>query len=177
MRLNPVPPLNPVGEFVPVPTFDEAVKSQLIETLARAPEALRQAVFGLTDEQLDTRYKNWTIRQIAHHLADSHMHSYIRFRWALTEDNPTIKPYAEAEWVLLEDSAHGDVEPSLRILEGAHARWVYLLQTLKPEQFQRTFFHPETNENVDLWTALNYYAWHARHHTGQILLLCNEHGS
>ncbi len=170
------PPDNPAGPFEPVAEFDEAVKAALIESLRQAPSRLRDAVAGLSDEQLDTRYRNWTIRQITHHIADSHLHSIIRFKWALTEDHPTIKAYEEADWVQLVDSQQGDVVPAIALLEGLHTKWAQLLEMMTPEQFARTFHHPQSGESVSLWLALNNYAWHGRHHTGQILWLREQNG-
>lgn len=169
-------PDNPAGSFESVETFDEVTKAKLIDSIRLAPAKLREAVSGLTNPQLDTTYRNWTIRQIAHHLADSHLHSIIRFKWALTEDHPTIKAYDEAEWVQLGDCKHGDVEPSLLLLEGLHAKWVQLLESLTEAQYSRTFYHPQSDETVSLWLALNYYAWHGGHHAAQILWL-REHNN
>jgi hypothetical protein len=151
-------------------------RDEFIAVLEAAPAALRQAVAGLSEEQLDTRYRNWTIRQIVHHLADSHVNSYIRFKWALTEERPTIKVYYEDRWVALEDARTGDVRAPLALLEGLHARWVQLLRKMTDEQFARSFIHPETGQAVRLDAALCSYAWHCRHHTGQITWLRGQHG-
>ena len=174
--MNAIPPDHPIGPFSPTETFDMAKRHQLTQIIRDAPRALRDAVDGLRENQLDTRYKNWTIRQIAHHIADSHVHSYIRFKWALTEPTPTIKAYEEADWVLLEDCRVGAVEPALAMLEGLHAKWAQVLESMTPEQFSRAFVHPQSGETVDLWNCLNYYPWHAQHHTGQILWLRQQHG-
>ncbi|MCA9262159.1 MAG: putative metal-dependent hydrolase, partial [Planctomycetales bacterium] len=136
----------------------------------------RAVVAGLSNERLEARYRKWTLRQIVHHLADSHMHSLIRFKWALTENLPTIKAYDEAAWVQLHDSHRGDVEPALAMLEGLHARWVQLLHALDESDFARQFFHPESARNVSLWEALSYYAWHGAHHTPQIAWVREQHG-
>ena len=173
---NPSPPDHPAGAFAPANTYESAIRTRLIEELRQAPNQLRRAVAGLSDTQLDTKYKNWTIRQIAGHIADSHVHSYIRFKWALTEENPTIKAYEERDWVALEDNARGDLEPALLMADGLHAKWVQLLESMTPAQFERTFVHPQTGDTVKLWAALNYYPWHARHHTAQILWLRDQHG-
>lgn len=167
-------PDNPAGEFASVADYDEKLKGQFIEELANAPAKLRDAVQGLSAEQLELPYRNWTIRQIVHHLADSHLHSYIRFKWTLTEDQPTIKAYEEADWVLTEDSRVGDIEPSLHLLEAMHGKWVQALRVMTPEQFGRQFIHPQSGNSVSLWDALNYYPWHCRHHTSQIMWL-REH--
>jgi len=169
------PPDHPAGPFTPREPFDEELKTELIAAIAAAPQVLRNAVNDLSPAQLDTRYKNWTIRQITHHLADSHVHSYIRFKWTLTEENPTIKAYEEADWVQLTDSAQGEVEPSLFLFDGLHAKWTQLLRSMTAEQFSRTFLHPQSGETVSLWAALNYYPWHTAHHTGQILWLRAQH--
>ncbi len=161
-------PQFPAGTFVADETHDDRRREVWIDEIERAPRRLREAVSGLSDEHLDTRYRNWTIRQIVHHLADSHLNIYARFKLALTEEQPTIKPYDESRWSLLADARGADVEPSLRLLEGLHARWVYLLRSLAPDAFKRSFYHPENREVVPLWRALAYYVWHARHHTAQI---------
>lgn len=125
-------------------------------------------MLGLSDAQLDTKYRNWTIRQITHHVADSHLNSLVRFKWALTEEQPRIKAYEEGDWVNLLDAQAGDVEPSLLLLDGLHAKWVQVLRSMTRQQYSRTFLHPQSGDSVSLWTALNSYAWHGRHHTGQI---------
>lgn len=169
-------PDNPAGPFQPEPAFDESVRARLTDEVRAAPRRLREAVDGLSETQLDTLYRNWTIRQIVHHLADSHVHSYIRFKWALTEDNPLIKAYEEADWVLLSDCKSGCILPSLALVDGLHAKWAQLVESMSLEDFDCTFRHPQSGETVSLQTALNYYPWHARHHTGQILWLREKHG-
>jgi hypothetical protein len=169
-------PQNPAGAFAPETNYPPQRRDEFIAVIEAAPIALRNAVAGLSEEQLDTRYRNWTIRQIAHHLADSHVHSYIRFKWALTEERPTIKPYDEGCWAELEDARTGDVRAPLALLEGLHARWVQLLRSMTEEQFARSFFHPETGQTVILSAALCYYAWHCRHHTAQISWLREQRG-
>jgi|SRR5713226_4729478 len=170
------PPQYPIGPYEPVENPDDACRREWIAQIEQAPAKLRAAVAGLTDTQLDTKYKNWTIRQIVHHLADSHVNSYVRFKLALTEEQPTIKPYDEGRWAALIDSQAGDIAAPLALLEGLHARLVQLLRTLAPEQFNRTFYHPESKSVVVLNSALGYYAWHGRHHTGQIEWLRTKHG-
>lgn len=169
-------PQHPAGPFTPDECYSYERRQESIAVLAQAPAALRAAVAGLSDDQLDTRYRDWTARQIVHHLADSHVNSYIRFKWALTEERPTIKAYDEGRWAALEDSRRGDIAAPLALLEGLHARWVQLLRGLTPEQYARSFLHPESGEEVPLFRALGYYAWHCRHHTGQILWLRERHG-
>lgn len=143
--------------------------TRLTSEIAAAPAKLRAAIDGMSDAERNTRYRNWSARQIVNHLADSHMHSLIRFRWALTESTPTIKAYDEAAWVALADCTHGSLEPPLALFEGVHAKWVQLLESMTEEAFRREFYHPELKETVALWSALHYYAWHARHHTGHPL--------
>jgi hypothetical protein len=169
-------PQYPAGPFTPDERYSEQRRQELIPVLEHAPAALRAAVAGLTDAQLDTRYRAWSARQIVHHLADSHVNSYVRFKWALTEERPTIKAYDEGRWAALEDSRSGNLAEPLALLDGLHARWVQLLRCLTPEQYARSFLHPESGEEVPLFRALGYYAWHCRHHTGQVLWLRERHG-
>jgi uncharacterized damage-inducible protein DinB len=161
-------PQFPAGPFVADEAQDDRRRTGWIGEIAQAPTRLREVVSGLSDEQLDTTYRNWTIRQIVHHLADSHLNSYVRFKLALTEERPTIKPYDESRWSLLADAQRADIEPSLGLMDGLHNRWTYLLRSLAPSAFERSFHHPENQETLPLWRALAYYAWHARHHTAQI---------
>ena len=175
-KVNQRPPDNPAGPFEPVAHLDVTTRDSLIETVRLAPVKLREAVSGLTDQQFGTLYKNWSIRQITHHVADSHLHSIIRFKWALTEEHPTIKAYEEADWVELADCRAGTVEPSLALLDGLHDKWVQVLESMTEEQFARIFHHPQSGASVSLWLALNNYAWHGRHHTAQILWLRQQHG-
>jgi hypothetical protein len=170
------PPQNPAGAFVPEDGYGPQRRAEFITTLAEAPAAVRQLVDGLRDAQLDARYRNWSIRQIVHHLADSHVNSYVRFKWALTEDRPTIKAYDEGRWAALPDARTGDIRAPLGLLEGLHTRWVQLLRLLTEEQFARAFLHPETGSAVSLSAALCYYAWHCKHHTAQIAWVRQEHG-
>jgi hypothetical protein len=165
------PPQFPAGAFNP-----EEVRTQeaCIADIEAAPRLLRDLVAGLTEAQLDTKYKNWTIRQIVHHLADSHVNCYIRFKWALTEATPTIKTYDEGLWAALEDARAGDVGPPLAMLDGLHRRWVQLLRSMTPEQFSRSFLHPETGKLVPLAQALRSYAWHGKHHTAQVGWVCQH---
>lgn len=166
----------PAGPFSAADGYDATLRRQLTSEILAAPPKLRNAIAGLSDAQLDTKYKNWSIRQIVHHVTDSHLHAFIRFKWALTEDNPTIKGYDEAKFVLLADSAAGDPDPSLALLDCLHRKWVQLLECLTVDQFQRSFHHPEFDESYQLWHSLNYYPWHCRHHTGQVLWLRTQHG-
>jgi uncharacterized damage-inducible protein DinB len=140
-----------------------------IRQIADAPAALRAAVKGLDATQLETPYRpdGWTVRQVVHHVPESHMNAYIRFKLALTEDNPTIKPYDEAAWSRTADTIRTPIDVSLSILDALHARWVVLLESLAPEDFARRFVHPESGPmTVD--RLLQLYAWHGQHHTAQI---------
>jgi uncharacterized damage-inducible protein DinB len=158
----------PIGRFRRVASLTDAERREAIESIAAAPARLRAAVEGLTDEQLDTPYRpgGWTVRQVVHHVPDSHLNAYIRFKWTLTEDNPTIKTYRQDLWAELADS-RGPVEVSLTILEALHDRWVRLLRSLTSEDFARTFNHPE-NGPMTLDGLLVLYDWHGRHHAAHV---------
>jgi hypothetical protein len=140
-----------------------------VDQLARLPEELRTAVEGLSEQQLDTPYRpgGWTIRQLVHHLPDSHLNCYQRYRLALTEESPKIKPYNQAAWADLADAKSAPIAPSLQLLAALHARWVLLLRSLSEEQWARTFRHPE-NGLMRLDTTAALYAWHSRHHVAHI---------
>ncbi len=159
----------PVGKC----EYPEAVSSEnrrrYIQEIAAAPERFREAVRGLTDSQLDTPYRpgGWTVRQVVHHLADSHMNAYVRFRLALTENEPVIKPYDEKRWAELKDARSEPVEVSLQLIEALHRRWVVLLDSLSDADFARRFRHPEAGV-MRLDTYLAVYGWHCRHHAAHI---------
>jgi len=159
----------PVGRFHPPAAGTPSLRAAHIETLRLLPERLRTAVGGLSEAQLDTPYRDdgWTVRQVVHHVPDSHMNCYVRWRLALTEDEPTIKPYDEAKWAELHDSRTVPVEVSLQLLESLHDRWVNLMGAMSGKDFQRKFRHPE-NGVLDLNTVLAGYAWHCRHHEAHI---------
>ncbi len=167
----------PVGKF----QFREATVAEDIPTfiavLEALPVELRKIVEDLNEAQLDTAYRpeGWTVRQLVHHLADSHMHSYLRFRWALAEDNPVIKTYEEKDWALLPDARMAPPEISLRLLGALHARWVLLLKELTIDDWQRAFQHPELGP-VSLRKAVALYAWHSQHHLAQIANLRERMG-
>lgn len=162
----------PVGEFVPPSSFTAAQRAAAIKTLAELPARMRLACAGLADAQLDTPYRpeGWTVRQVVHHTADSHTHAYIRLKFALSEDNPTIKPYAEAVWAEMRDARSAPVAWSLDLLEALHGRLVLVLGSLDAAAFARTLFHPERGPmSIDDYLAL--YDWHSRHHTAHITSL------
>jgi uncharacterized damage-inducible protein DinB len=170
------PPRNPAGEFVEEENCDRARLTALIREIEQAPMHLRRVISDLSASRLDTKYRNWSIRQIVHHLADSHVNSYIRCKWTLTEDMPTIKAYFEDRWVTLSDSRDGVIEPALVLFDAIHTRWVQLLRALSSSDFARAFVHPETGQTMRLDTLLSYYSWHSRHHTAQIAWLREQHG-
>lgn len=170
------PPQNPTGPYEPVASLDPRKRAELIAEIERLPKRLREAAAGLGDAELDTRYRNWTVRQIMHHVADSHANGYIRHRLALTEERPTIKPYDESRWSMLDDAVTGPIEPSLMLIESLHDRWVRLLRSLPPDQFDREYFHPEAGRYVSLDESLGNYAWHGRHHASQIEWLRDRYG-
>jgi DinB superfamily len=165
----------PVGKFVldPEPTADK--RRGWIATLDALPRNLRQAVAGLSPEALDTRYRDggWTVRQVVHHVADSHLNAYTRIKLTLTEDTPTIKPYEEARWAELPDGKTADPAVSLGILDGVHYRLNMVLESLTPEQFARSARHPDLGAmTVDSWVQM--YAWHSRHHLAHIALVADR---
>ena len=166
-------PRYPVGKF---DRSDTTPLPAIVGRLERFPAELRELATSLTERQLATRYREggWTARQVIHHLADSHLNSTIRFRLALTEDRPTIKPYNETAWAELDDATHGPVETSVRLIEGLHARWVALLQGMTADEWKRTFVHPERGE-MNLEVTARLYAWHCDHHLAHIRMAA-EHG-
>jgi|SRR5579863_733483 len=166
----------PIGRFNPPATPFPGVRAAQVHTLRQLPDCLRDAVNGLSDSQLDTPYREggWTVRQLVHHIADSHMNSYVRFKLALTEDWPTIKPYDEAAWAKLPDSQK-PIEPSLQIVTALHERWVALLEAMSEEDFRKGFNHPERGRQ-NLATTLALYDWHSRHHTAHITALRARQG-
>jgi uncharacterized damage-inducible protein DinB len=166
----------PIGRFSPTASSVPGIRAAHIETLRQLPERLRAAVSGLSDAQLDTPYREggWTVRQVVHHVADSHTYAYLRCKHALTEDWPTIKPYDEGAWANLADSRL-PVEISLASIAALHSRWVSLLESLSEEDFQKGYNHPERGRQ-NLATALALYAWHARHHTAHITSLRARQG-
>ncbi|MCR6109111.1 bacillithiol transferase BstA [Bacillus sp. A301a_S52] len=165
----------PIGQFEENAYSLEQVNGW-IEEMAKFTEDLRGAVKGLTDQQLDTPYREggWTVRQVVHHLPDSHMNAYIRCKWALTEDKPTIKPYLEAEWAELPDASM-PVDVSLALLDALHNRWMTLLTSLEPVDLEKTFRHPESGI-VKLGISIGIYAWHGRHHLAHITSLRQRMG-
>lgn len=159
----------PLGRFAPTPLLDGDGRAAAIAALAALPADLRAAVQGLDERRLDTPYRpgGWTGRQVVHHVADSHMNSYIRFKLAVTEDRPSVSDYDEGAWATLPDARSGPIADSLDLIQALHGRWVRFLEALSPEDFRRTFVHPARGElSVDLYLQL--YAWHGRHHAAHI---------
>jgi hypothetical protein len=166
----------PIGKYLPPATFTETARRAAIAGLAVAPAALRAAVDGLDDAQLDTPYRpgGWTVRQVVHHVADSHVNAYVRVKLGLTEAEPTIKPYAEERWAALPDSTE-PIAVSLELLDALHRRWVSLLERIGPEDFARTVRHPELGVlRVD--QLIGSYDWHGRHHTAHVVGLRRRMG-
>ncbi|HAF14611.1 MAG TPA: putative metal-dependent hydrolase [Blastocatellia bacterium] len=162
----------PVGPFNFPGAISDEERQALIDQIAATPERMRAAVAGLDDQQIDTPYRpgGWTVRQVVHHVPESHLNSYTRFKLAITEEVPTIKPYYEDRWAELDDARTAPIELSLNLLEALHERWVWFLRTLKGSDFQRTFRHPELGI-VSLDKNIALYAWHGRHHVAHVTSL------
>ena len=167
----------PVGTLAYDNDVTSGKRTAWIRQIAEAPAALRSAIKGLTAEQLDTPYRpgGWTVRQLVHHVADSHVNAYIRFKWTLSEENPTIKPYNQQIWATLADTRLTPVEVSLDLLDAVHTRWGVLLDTLKEEDWARPLVHPE-NGPMTLDQLLQMYAWHGRHHVAHLTELRKREG-
>jgi uncharacterized damage-inducible protein DinB len=174
-----------VSDSYPIGTFslkDVTVapeeRAGLITAIAELPAQFRNAVQGLSEAQFDTPYRQggWTLRQLVHHVPDSHLNAYVRFKLALTEENPTIKPYEEARWAELPDTAGTQIGVSLVLLEALHRRWVVLLKSMTDEQWSRTYFHPDHQASLRLDAILAMYAWHGKHHTAHITRLRERMG-
>ena len=166
----------PIGNYQePVEISDQDL-DQYIKTIKEFPNKIKYAVENWSDEQLDTQYREggWKVRQLINHLADSSMNSYIRFKLALTEDSPTIKPYNEQQWAELQDSFSIDIKPAIQTLKGVHKRWVYELKSLTNKEFESTYFHPDQNKNINLRECLAFCAWHCDHHFAHIENLKKE---
>lgn len=168
----------PIGKlnYAGLNTADQ--KELLIREIENAPEILANAVDGLSAEQIDSRYREggWTLRQVVHHVADSHMNGYLRLKWTMAEERPTIKTYNQKEWAELPDSKELDVGVSLQMLAGIHQRWAGCLRILKPADFEKSFIHPETAKEWTIDFSLTLYAWHGQHHAAQITGLRDRMG-
>ena len=167
----------PTGKFSRPSSYDPAARATYIDLITRTPADLRTAVAGLSSNQLDEPYRpgGWTVRQVVHHVPDSHMNAYVRFKLALTEDAPVIKPYDEARWAELEDSRTTPIEVSLSLLDAVHDRWVRILRSMSAADFGREYIHPEMGRNpLDFMLAL--YAWHGPHHVAHVTALRKRNG-
>jgi uncharacterized damage-inducible protein DinB len=167
----------PIGKFAYKGAPTEQQRNRFIDDIEQTPARLRAAVEGLSQQQLDTPYRpgGWTVRQVVHHVPDSHLKSYMRFKLALTEDEPTIRPYMEDRWAELEEARSAPIESSLALLEALHQRWILSLRAIHPEQWKRTFRHPELGP-MSLEKNLALYAWHGRHHVAHITSLRERMG-
>jgi uncharacterized damage-inducible protein DinB len=170
-------PRYPIGKFSFDGSLTEQQKSRFLDDLEQTPARLRAAVQGLSEQQLETPYRDggWTVRQVVHHVPDSHMNSYVRFKLALTEDEPTIRPYMENLWAELPEAKTAPVELSLALLESLHKRWNLMLRGIRPDQWNRTFRHPEMG-TMNLEKALALYAWHGHHHVAHVTALREKMG-
>lgn len=167
-----IDPRYPIGKYEPQPYSEQQKQAWLLD-LQFLPEALERAISNLDEAQLDTPYREggWTVRQLVHHVADSHMNAYIRFKLGLTEDKPTIKPYEEQEWALLADNQAVPINVSLTLLHALHIRWVATINNLSEEQWNRLVVHPAANREMSLWFLLGLYAWHGNHHVAHVTTL------
>lgn len=164
-------PRYPIGPFAVPDRFTPASRAAAIAALARLPDELGAAIAGLAPEQLDTAYREggWTVRQLVHHVADSHANAYVRHKLTVAEDEPTIRPYDETAWAELPEARLADPQISLRLLDGLHRRWAAFLGALPPAAFARCFVHPELERPRSLDASLEHYVWHGRHHTAHVL--------
>jgi len=162
----------PIGPFRPQSTSTPQERSGFIDEIAAFPAELRGVVEGLSEVDLDTRYREggWTVRQVVHHVPDSHLQGYVRFKLAMTEDTPTIRTYQQASWGDTTDSRTGPVVYSLDLIEALHQRWVFFLRSLSDQDFERTYQHPEMGE-ISLATTVQLYAWHGKHHLAHVQLV------
>ena len=165
----------PIGKYKAPDVITKEIVDGWIKTIAEHPSRLRQLVNGLSDEQLDTPYRpgGWTIRQVVHHLPDSHVNSYVRFKWTLTEEKPTIKAYHEDRWAELMDSI-GPIDTALNLLDAIHTKWVIVLKGLDHNDLKKSFIHPESGRETLLEWNIGMYAWHCDHHYAHIEKVLNE---
>jgi hypothetical protein len=160
----------PIGRYEPRP-FSTQQKEEWLNDIKFLPQLLENAVINLDEAQLQTPYREggWTVQQLVHHVADSHMNAYCRFKLGLTEDNPTIRPYDQAAWANLSDTARIPINISLTLLYALHTRWYSLISDLDLKDWERTVFHPEHQKEMTLWYLLGMYAWHGKHHVAHIM--------
>ncbi len=168
----------PIGKvedkpFADKEAYSEEIKDAHLSDIQNCPGLLEYSVLNLDEHQLNTSYRDggWTLKQVVHHVADSHMNAYVRFKLALTENNPVIKPYDEAAWANLSDTQNLPINISLTLLHALHLRWVTLMKNMTEADWQKTIFHPEYKRSITLWNMLGSYAWHGKHHTAHITSL------
>ncbi len=168
----------PIGKFTPPQNIEKEDIRKWIHDIAFFPNKVKEAVNPLDEDILEWRYrpKGWSIKQLVHHCADSHMNAYIRFKLALTEVNPTVRPYYEDRWAELIDSYEADISVSIKILEGLHHRWIIMLESLSELDLQSTFMHPEHGKQFTLAETIGMYAWHANHHLAHIYQAIESRG-
>jgi uncharacterized damage-inducible protein DinB len=172
----------PIGKATDPPfagaAYSEETKNAFLFDIQNTPGLLENAVLNLDEHQLNTPYREggWTIKQVVHHVADSHMNAYIRFKLALTENNPVIKPYEEAAWAEMSDTKNLPINISLTLLHALHLRWAEIMKNMGAADWERTVFHPEHKRNLSLWILLGSYAWHGKHHTAHITRLRERMG-
>ncbi len=168
----------PIGKFSAPSEVTPAQREEYIAEIKKLPQDLRRSVASLNEEQLDTPYREggWTLRQVVHHVPDSHINSYVRYKWTLTEDNPTIKAYYEDRWAELPDTQYAPIALSLDLLEAIHQRWVILLRHMQEADWAKSFVHPDGQRAIRLDTALATYVWHGKHHLAHIESLKQSKG-
>ena len=167
----------PIGKYIIQPFSAQQLKEWLND-IKFLPQRLEHAILNLDEAQLATPYRDggWTVKQLVHHVADSHMNAFIRFKLALTEDNPTIKPYDEAAWAEMNDTKNLPINISLTLLHALHSRWYEILKHMSAEDLNRTVFHPEHKKEMSLWFLLGMYAWHSKHHVAHVTALRERMG-
>ncbi len=169
----------PTGKYQPPHPIEEATVESWISTIKNLPESLRKQVENLSYESLDWIYRpgGWTIKQVVHHIADSHMNAFVRFKLAMTQETPSILPYLEGEWAKLADGDNFEIKHSLEILEGLHARMVLLFESMTSADWEREMYHPEYQKNLSLGWVLGLYAWHSEHHLAHIKQAIEKEGN
>ncbi|HTB99609.1 MAG TPA: putative metal-dependent hydrolase [Ferruginibacter sp.] len=162
----------PIGKYEPQPFSDKQLQEWILD-IKFLPQLLENSILNLDEAQINTPYRpeGWTVKQLIHHIADSHMNAYIRFKLGLTEKNPTIKPYEEALWAELSDTKNLPVNISLTLLHALHVRWSEVIKNINGDEWNRTVFHPEMEKEITLWHLLGLYAWHSKHHTAHVTRL------
>jgi len=168
----------PAGKVHYPPGYEPNAIASCIQEIESLPGDVKNTVLRLSEEQLNTKTMPgvWSVRQVIHHTVDSHINAFTRFKLALTEESPVIKPYDEGKWAQLPDSLNAPVELSVALLEALHKRWVFLLRAMNAEDFSRAFHHPDSGKNIPLWQAVSIYAWHGRHHLAHVKLLLEKKG-